>query len=90
MKEQRPGYKKSLVMKSGIKIDPIGVAQPGNICYHFKIEVSKTGKDGKVRKVKTKDSEKRYPDKGTKDKPSVWEKIEEIYDYYYNKLTKAL
>lgn len=85
--DYRPGYKEVLLEKHGIKISPIGIGYPGSECFNFRIEITKTKKNGEVVKVNSKNSDKLYPKKGTKKEPGIYEKIDEIKDYYYKKLT---
>lgn len=83
--KQRPGHKMSAVLKSGITVNPIAVGSPGSVCKEFRIEITKRSK-GKTIKIEPKDPFQTYPHKTTKESPSVWEKIEEIYNHFYNKL----
>lgn len=99
---KKSGYKQSLVMKQGIKVTPVtAVKRRGTFTEWFHIKVtkisSKTGreveviqKDPKIYYYKdhtvTKQDKKGKSYKVTE--PSVWKKIDEIWDYYYNKLTK--
>ena len=100
--EERQGYKMSYVLRHGIKVSPIPVAVNGGIAYWFYLKITKlSSKTGKEIEVRQKNRRK-YPVKEMKEKvydknnipviktiPSVWDKIDEIYDYYYNKLKKA-
>lgn len=88
MNNQRPGYIKSAVLKAGIKVSPVAIAEPGYIAHWFKIEVTKKTKDGRTIRPKNANTDKRYPAKSTKDKPSVYDKINEIEKYYYDKIMK--
>lgn len=79
--DTRPGYKEALVQKNGIRIVPVGIGSPGTECKRFKIRVFV-----KDRQVQSKEPHRLYPLKGTKDEPGIWEKINEINEFYYNKL----
>jgi hypothetical protein len=82
-KEPRAGYKMSLVLKNGIKVIPIPVAAAGHIANWYFLKVIKKTKTGREIEVKEVDDNGKYI---TVSLPSVWEKINEIYDYYYNKI----
>lgn len=97
--EERKGYKMSYVLRHGIKVAPIPVAQRGGIAYWFYLKITKisrkTGKEIEVRqrnrrKYPVNEQKEKTYDKDnkpvTKTIPSVWDKIDEIYEYYYNKL----
>jgi len=102
-KNKRNDYKKSLVMKHGVRIIPVGLAANGGIASRFNIKIMKPSKkSGKLVEVKQK-KPKQYPatrkvDKVKDDKgkvvaripvPSVWDKIDQIYSHYYKKIIDA-
>ncbi len=80
-----PGYKQSVLLKAGIKINPIGIGSPGSVCKRFKIVVTKTT-NGKEKVQRGKDEI--YPEKSTKTETGVYDKIREIEAYYFEKLTQ--
>lgn len=102
-KNKKHGYKKSLVMKHGVKIIPVGLAAAGGVASRFNIKIIKPSKKtGKPVEVKQKNP-KQYPASRKVDKiknekgkvikrepiPSVWDKIDQIYDHYYKKIIDA-
>jgi hypothetical protein len=87
-KHFRPGEKQSLVNKNGITVYPIPLAVAGGIAYQFHIRVEKIGANGDPIVLQSKEPNKRYPAKASNTEPSVWEKMEQIYDYYYGKLSQ--
>ncbi len=88
MNKERPGYKESLVMKAGIRIEPVISDTKSKFCSRFTIRVSRINKRGKEQVVNTPNSFKTYPKYSTKDEIGVYDKIKEIYNYYYKKIAK--
>lgn len=84
----KPGHIMSAVLKAGIKVSPVATGSPGSICKNFRISVTRRNKKGKEIEVKGKNSLKLYPRVGTKEMPSVWKKIQEIQNYYYQKISE--
>lgn len=96
----KPGYQKSAVMKAGIIVCPVPISVLGGISTRFRILVTKRSKTtGKMIPIKGQDLI--YGAKPTLEKikdaegndvtikqPSVYEKIDAIYSYYFNKLQK--
>jgi len=64
----------SFCNKKGIKIYPI----PTNIRDVYKIEIENNGEKNL--------EEKEYPNEKNKASISVWQKILELYKFYYNKI----
>lgn len=97
---QKSGYKQSLVMKHGIKVTPVtAVKRLGTFTEWFHIKVTKISKSsGKEVEVIQKNPKKYFYKDRTVTKqdpkgklykivePNIWTKIDEIYDYYYQKL----
>ena len=98
-KMNKPGYQKSAVMKAGIIVCPVPVPVTGGISTRFRIRVTKASKTGAP--IEIKGANLIYGAKPTMEKikdaegnvetikqVSVWKKIQEIEQYYYNKLQK--
>jgi hypothetical protein len=84
----KAGEKVALVQRHGIIVHFIGIAPiggNGGACTSFHIKVTKAGRNGD-KSVPSKQPDKIYRLKGTKTEPCVWDKINEIYDYYYDRI----